>query len=355
MIEVRALGPVDLRVRKAPAPAELLWKKNLALLVYLARSPKRARTREHLVGMLWGDKSEAKARRSLNEALRELRRSVGDGSLQSESAQVRVTAEAVQLDTDRLEALAAAGDYAGAASLVHGEFMEGFSVKGASEFDTWLAAEREHWRRRSVDVLVCRADQLLASGSVARALGVLERARALDWRRETPTRPGREDVERRARRKKPSAREQSSQLCPARRPGVLCAYRVGGSRRRCRSGDGRAEPGHGESIHGHRRGEHAGAGSARGVATRGIRGYRARSGWRPDCAQPRRRQRERRVADPVDSGGRSYLCPRRNRELLEPQPIRDELPRPAASVSLTSVRQRDRVVRHSCSISGRAT
>lgn len=188
MIEVRALGPVDLRVSNAPAPAELLWKKNLALLVYLARSPKHARTREHLVGMLWGDKSEAKARRSLNEALRELRRSLGDGSLQSDSTQVRVTAEAVRLDTDRLEALAAAGDYAGAASLVHGEFMEGFSVKGASEFDTWLAAEREHWRRRSVDVLVARADQLLASGSVAGALGVVERARDLDWRRETAVR-----------------------------------------------------------------------------------------------------------------------------------------------------------------------
>ncbi|HYL20818.1 MAG TPA: AAA family ATPase [Gemmatimonadales bacterium] len=188
MIEVRALGPVDVRVRKAPPPAELLWKKNLALLVYLARSPKRARTREHLVGMLWGDKSEAKARRSLNEALRELRRSLGDGSLQSDSTQVRVTAEAVQLDTDRLEALAAAGDYAGAASLVYGEFLEGFSVKGASEFDTWLAAEREHWRRRSMDVLVVRADQLLASGSVAGALGVVERARDLDWRRETAVR-----------------------------------------------------------------------------------------------------------------------------------------------------------------------
>ena len=188
MIDVRALGPVDVRVRKGAPPAELLWKKNLALLVYLARSPKRARTREHLVGMLWGDKSEGKARRSLNEALRELRRSTGDGSLQSDSAQVRVTAEAVQLDTDRLETLAAAGDYAGAASLVHGEFMEGFSVKGASEFDTWLAAEREHWRRRSVDVLVCRADQLLATGSIAGALGMMERARDLDWRRETAVR-----------------------------------------------------------------------------------------------------------------------------------------------------------------------
>src|SRR2546421_7236814 len=58
VIVVRALGPADVRVDGAAAPAELLWKKNLALLVYLARSPKRLRTREHLVGLLWADKPE---------------------------------------------------------------------------------------------------------------------------------------------------------------------------------------------------------------------------------------------------------------------------------------------------------
>lgn len=190
MIVVRALGPVDVRVDGAAAPADLLWKKNLALLVYLARSPKRARTREHLVGMFWGDKSEAKARRSLNEALRELRRYTGNGSLKSDNTQVRLTADAVELDTDKLDALASTGDCASAASLAHGEFLEGFSVKGASEFDTWLAAEREHWRRRSVDVLVSRAEQLLASGDVAEAHVLMERARRLDWRREGAVRTG---------------------------------------------------------------------------------------------------------------------------------------------------------------------
>jgi len=188
VIVVRALGPVDVRVDGAAAPADLLWKKNLALLVYLARSPKRARTREHLVGMFWGDKSEDKARRSLNEALRELRRYTGDGSLKSDNTQVRLTPDAVELDTDKLDALASTGDCAGAASLVDGEFLEGFSVKGASEFDTWLAAERDHWRRRSVDVLVSRAEQLLANGDVAAAQVLMERARRLDWRREAGVR-----------------------------------------------------------------------------------------------------------------------------------------------------------------------
>ena len=41
MIHVRTLGTLEVTVDGAEAPSELLWKKNLALLLYLARAPKR--------------------------------------------------------------------------------------------------------------------------------------------------------------------------------------------------------------------------------------------------------------------------------------------------------------------------
>jgi len=188
VIVVRALGPADVTVNGAAAPAKLLWRKNLALLIYLARSPKRVRTREHLIGLLWGEKPEEKARHSLNEAVHVLRRCAGDDGFESDTAQVRIGPGTVELDTDLLETLAAASDYAGAAALINGDFLEGFSVRGASEFDNWLAAERQHWCRRSVDVLVHRAEQLLAAGDVASAHEMVQRARELDWRPETAVR-----------------------------------------------------------------------------------------------------------------------------------------------------------------------
>src|SRR3989454_632099 len=188
MIVVRALGPAEVSVNGAAAPAKLLWKKNLALLMYLARSPKGVRTREHLTGLLWGDKPEEKARHSLNEAVHVLRLCAGDDGFQSDTAQVRIAPGTVELDTEKLERLAAAGDYASAAALINGAFLEGFSVRGASEFDDWLAAERQHWCRRSVDVLVRRAEQLLAAGNVAAAYDTVQRARELDWRPETAVR-----------------------------------------------------------------------------------------------------------------------------------------------------------------------
>ena len=70
MILCHTLGPIEVTLDGGPAPADLLWRKNLALLIYLARSPRRTRSRDHLVGLLWGDRSETAARHSLSEALR---------------------------------------------------------------------------------------------------------------------------------------------------------------------------------------------------------------------------------------------------------------------------------------------
>ncbi|HEV8265908.1 MAG TPA: AAA family ATPase [Gemmatimonadales bacterium] len=180
MIRCRALGSADVSVDGGPVPAELLWRKNLALLVYLARSPKRARARDHLIGLLWPDKEEGVARHSLNEALRVLRRCAGDGGLATQADVIRLAPDALELDTDQFEALAAAGDWGGASGLVRGEFLEGFAVPGVTGFEEWLAAERTLWRARAVDALTRQADVELSRGRAAEAVGLARRALALD-------------------------------------------------------------------------------------------------------------------------------------------------------------------------------
>jgi DNA-binding SARP family transcriptional activator len=179
MILCRTLGPVELSVDGGPAPPELLWRKHLALLIYLARSPRRGRSREHLIGLLWGDRSEAAARHSLSEALRVIRHHAGEGSVDVTVGQVRLGPAAVQLDVDRLEELAATGDWATAAELVSGEFLEGFALAEASEFEDWLAAERELWGRRGVEVLVSCAEAQAQVGKVEEAFGFAGRALGL--------------------------------------------------------------------------------------------------------------------------------------------------------------------------------
>ena len=179
MISCQTLGPVGLSVDGSPAPPELLWRKHLGLLVYLARSP-RGRTREHLIGLLWADKPEAAARHSLNEAIRVLRRYLGDGQVDTSVGQVRLAPGAVRLDIDRLEELATAGEWEPASRLIAGEFLEGFSIAGASEFEDWLASERSAVRMRCIEVLAHHADDLLRAGQSQEASSVATRALGLD-------------------------------------------------------------------------------------------------------------------------------------------------------------------------------
>ena len=180
MILCRTLGPVDVSVDGGPAPPDLLWRKHLALLIYLARSPRHARSRDHLVGLLWGDRTEASARHSLSEALRVIRRHAGEASVETTGGQVRLAPGFVEVDVDQLETLAGAESWGAAAELIAGEFLEGFAVPGASEFEDWLAAEREIWRRRGVEVLVRGSETLAQAGRTHDASALAARALALE-------------------------------------------------------------------------------------------------------------------------------------------------------------------------------
>jgi DNA-binding transcriptional activator of the SARP family len=180
VIVCRTLGSLEVTVDGAPAPSELLWRKHLALLIYLARSPRHSRSREHLIGLLWGDRTDASARHSLSEALRVIRRHAGQAAVEVSVGQVGLATGVVELDVDRLEVLAAAGDWTGAAGLVAGEFLEGFAVPDASLFEDWLAAERTSWRRRGIEVLVRCADGLARSGRAQEGVALAARALALE-------------------------------------------------------------------------------------------------------------------------------------------------------------------------------
>lgn len=180
MISCHTLGPVEVKVDGAPAPPELLWRKNLALLLYLARSPARRRTRDHIIGLLWGDKDESAARHSLREAVRVLRRCVGEEAVSTEGDQIGLLESAVSTDTEQLEQLSAKGDWSAAAGLVTGEFLEGFSVPDASPFEDWLATERSLWRQRSIGALLHHAEARLAAADLAAAEAAARRGLALD-------------------------------------------------------------------------------------------------------------------------------------------------------------------------------
>lgn len=175
MIEIKSLGPPVVTVDGARPPAELLWRKHLALLVYLARSP-RGRTRDHLVGLLWPEKEEAKARHSLNEALRVIRSVAGDG-LVTEGDTVRLQSSSVAIDADDPERGA-----------IKGVFLEGFGLSDAPAFEDWLAGERQKHSAVSLARLVTDAEAAVAVGELAVGRGLAEDALLIEPLHEPATR-----------------------------------------------------------------------------------------------------------------------------------------------------------------------
>jgi DNA-binding SARP family transcriptional activator/tetratricopeptide (TPR) repeat protein len=152
-------------------------KKVLALLCYLAAEGGMPPRRE-LAELLWPQSDERHARTGLRSTLARLRKTLGEGSappgqeevgfLVIEGELLGLAPHAIYLDLKALEAAVALskgetspagsssdaverrdliGRLEGGLGLYRGEFMEGFTVEDAPEFELWVEAERSRWRR----------------------------------------------------------------------------------------------------------------------------------------------------------------------------------------------------------------
>src|SRR4029078_6685189 len=83
-------------------------RKELTLLVFLARRAPRPVPRAVLAELLWGDKGEERGRASLRQALSQIRRAVGE-ALETRGDEVALASGAIELDVHRIENDAARG------------------------------------------------------------------------------------------------------------------------------------------------------------------------------------------------------------------------------------------------------
>lgn len=176
MISCRTLGALEVLVDGAAPPPELRRQKLLALLLYLAHSPRGTRSKEHLISLLWPDAREPN--QSLSQA-QYLLRTEGDVGVSEASGQIRLDLKTVELDTTRLEGLVTHAKWAEASALVVGPFLDGFRVPRAPEFGDWVAVERDRWSGKCAEAMSKHAEELMAGGAQERALPVAERAAEL--------------------------------------------------------------------------------------------------------------------------------------------------------------------------------
>ncbi|HXF62343.1 MAG TPA: BTAD domain-containing putative transcriptional regulator, partial [Caldilineaceae bacterium] len=188
MLSIQLLGPVQ--VFLAGRPLALKRRKSRALLYYLATYPHPV-SRSQVLGLLWPDHAPAAARHNLRTTLYSLRQELGD-HFQSEDEWLALTGE-VEVDVRRLaEAVTAKPDsarpdevaddrrLAEALAAYRGDFLAGFELPDAPEYEDWMAVEREHYRRLAIKGFEMFSRRREAVGDYSEALAALAQALAID-------------------------------------------------------------------------------------------------------------------------------------------------------------------------------
>ncbi len=143
-----------------------------ALLVYLA--VERSASRDTLLGLLWPERDEERARHSLSQALHELRANLGEDCLAGVGDVVAIGA-GVETDLARFETALEGGRWAEALELYGGDFLDGAHLAPTRAFEEWVdrrRAQLARLHRRARRELV---SERLAAGDLTGALAVAER------------------------------------------------------------------------------------------------------------------------------------------------------------------------------------
>jgi serine/threonine-protein kinase len=169
MIELRTLGELELTGSEGRELSAILAQpKRLALLTYLAVSTRWQR-RDVVLALLWPDLDTHHARGALRQALRFIRRELGDGVLNGRSEEeLGFQGGTLWCDAAAFERACEAGRLAEALPLYRGDFLAGLFVSGASpEFDYWVDATRARLRNLAVEAARTFAERCEAEGDGA--------------------------------------------------------------------------------------------------------------------------------------------------------------------------------------------
>ena len=179
-------------------------RKTQALLIYLAIET-GLQPREHLATLLWPEASPERSHASLRNTLDHLQTALRQASSRSQTSYLYITHNSLGLDPDanidldlqtieQAYALARADRSSrplpdGSASLPilqsavacqRGDFLAGFSLGDAPDFDDWETNQREVWNRRLGLILDRLSEIQFASGEFAGATETASRWISLD-------------------------------------------------------------------------------------------------------------------------------------------------------------------------------
>ena len=177
-LDVQLLGFPSVRLNGRGV--DLALRKGLALIAYLAdaRAPVG---RDHMAGLLWPDVDADAARGRLRRTLHKIGAIFAADVIDANrSSLVLVASNEVRIDTHAFEVACAAGELNEAVRLYAGDFLQGLSLDGCTEFEEWAFFRREALRSRLVQVLERLIKRELAAGDARAAIAAATRLVGLD-------------------------------------------------------------------------------------------------------------------------------------------------------------------------------
>lgn len=167
-LQISFLGPPQLLLDGQPLP-DFTYQKSLALLSYLLMTQK-TQPRSTLSTLFWGELAEANARAQLRTVLAELRQSLEPYLEISRNAVTFNRASSYWLDVEAFTSACAApfdaNTLKAAVELYRGDFLAGFQVRNALDFEQWQL-EQQEWLHKLAE----QALEALAADCLIRSPG----------------------------------------------------------------------------------------------------------------------------------------------------------------------------------------
>lgn len=187
-LEFRLLGGAEIK-RNGRVLSGIRSQKARALLYYLATT-NQTHSRTALAGLLWGDLTETHARRNLRKTLTRLRKFMDNHLLITRQTVALLADESIRVDVLQFQKMTtpqtSMDNLQNAAALYQGDFLDGFDVGNAPEFENWVLGQRARMRDRAVICLQQIASNMAEEQKDAEAITYAKQLLEMEpWREES--------------------------------------------------------------------------------------------------------------------------------------------------------------------------
>ena len=170
MFTLRLLGSASIDGPDGLVAGRAALRQRIALLALLAVEHPRPLSRDRLLASLWPDSGADEARHHLRDSLYILRSALGDDSVLGTGDDLRLNPDRLACDLWEFDAAFARNDLKNAVAVYRGQFLSGFHLSGAEDFERWADGQRSRLARRYGQALEQLAEQSMAGGDPVRAV-----------------------------------------------------------------------------------------------------------------------------------------------------------------------------------------